>query len=167
MVNSALAALSGTNKDYRVDLISLALKGRKFSFDKVIKMIDDMVALLGEEQTTDDNKKEECEKNIDETEDKHKQLNVEIADLDKATKETKENIATLTDEIAALTKGIKDLDKQVAEATDVRKEAHEDFVTDLAANNAAVELLGLAKNRMNKFYNPKMYKAPPKRELSE
>merc|ERR1719387_1189509 len=25
----------------------------------------------------------------------------------------------------------------------------------------------MAKNRMNKFYNPKMYKAPPKRELSE
>merc|ERR1712032_1571618 len=76
-------------------------------------------------------------------------------------------IATLADEIAALTKGIKDLDKQVAEATDVRKEDHEDFVTNLAANNAAVELLGMAKNRMNKFYNPKMYKAPPKRELSE
>merc|ERR1719222_294141 len=126
-----------------------------------------MVALLGEEQVTDDNKKEECESNIDKTEDAHKQLNVEIADLDKATEETKEDIATLSDEIAALTKGIKDLDKQVAEATDVRKEAHEDFVTDLAANNAAVELLGLAKNRMNKFYNPKLYKAPPKSELSE
>jgi len=167
MINSALVALSSSKKDYRVDLISLALKGRKVSFDKVIKMIDDMVALLGEEQTTDDNKKEECEKNIDETEDKHKQLNVEIADLDKATEETKENIATLTDEIAALIKGIKDLDKQVAEATEVRKEDHEEFVTTLAANNAAVELLGLAKNRMNKFYNPKMYKAPPKRELSE
>merc|ERR1719215_2390438 len=25
----------------------------------------------------------------------------------------------------------------------------------------------MAKNRMNKFYNPKLYKAPPKRELSE
>merc|ERR1719424_1789360 len=24
-----------------------------------------------------------------------------------------------------------------------------------------------AKNRLNKFYNPKLYKAPPKRELSE
>merc|ERR1712032_1311134 len=74
-------------------------------------------------------------------------------------------IATLADEIAALTKGIKDLDKQVAEATDVRKEDEEDFVTNLAANNAAVELLGMAKNRINKFYNSKMYKA--KRELSE
>merc|ERR1719487_1451689 len=37
----------------------------------------------------------------------------------------------------------------------------------MASNTAAVELIGFAKNRMNKFYNPKMYKAPPKRELSE
>merc|ERR1719428_1393537 len=38
---------------------------------------------------------------------------------------------------------------------------------NLAANTAAVELIGMAKNRMNKFYNPKLYKAPPKRELTE
>ena len=37
----------------------------------------------------------------------------------------------------------------------------------LAGNNAAKDLLGFAKNRLNKFYNPKMYKAPPKRVLSE
>jgi len=165
--NAQEALRSTTSKDYRLDLISLALKGRKFSFDKVIKMVDDMVVLLGEEQKTDDDKKEECEANIDKTEDKHKELNVNIADLEKATEETKEAIATFGDEIVALTKGIKDLDKQVAEATDNRKEDHEEFVTTLAANNAAVELLGMAKNRMNKFYNPKLYNAPAKRELSE
>merc|ERR1719428_1192553 len=38
---------------------------------------------------------------------------------------------------------------------------------NLAANTAAVELIGMAKNRMNKFYNPSLYKAPPKRELTE
>merc|ERR1719506_799114 len=30
-----------------------------------------------------------------------------------------------------------------------------------------VMAMGLAKNRLRKFYSPKMYKAPPKRELSE
>merc|ERR1719158_2001661 len=166
MARSALAALHGS-KDYRLDLISLALKGRKVSFDKVLKMIDEMVTLLGEEQKTDDDKKEKCEADIDATEDKHKELNVAIADLGKAIEETKESIATLTDEIAALTKGIKDLDKSVAEATENRKEDHEDYVTNLAANTAAKDLLDFAKNRLNKFYNPKMYKAPPKRELTE
>merc|ERR1719261_752784 len=37
----------------------------------------------------------------------------------------------------------------------------------MANDAAAKELLGFAKNRLNKFYNPKLYKAPPKRELSE
>merc|ERR1719271_1510389 len=37
----------------------------------------------------------------------------------------------------------------------------------MASDTAAKEVLGFAKNRLNKFYNPKLYKAPPKRELSE
>merc|ERR1719463_228782 len=36
----------------------------------------------------------------------------------------------------------------------------------MASDSAAKELIGVAKNRLNKFYNPKLYKAPPKRELS-
>jgi len=59
------------------------------------------------------------------------------------------------------------LDKSVAEATATRKEEHDDFVATLAANSAAKDLLGFAKNRLNKFYNPKLYKAPAKRQLSE
>merc|ERR1719504_648703 len=31
----------------------------------------------------------------------------------------------------------------------------------MASHAAAKELLGFAKNRLNKFYNPKLYKAPP------
>merc|ERR1719160_1424098 len=37
----------------------------------------------------------------------------------------------------------------------------------MSSNTAAKELIGFAKNRMQKFYNPTLYKAPPKRELSE
>jgi len=165
----ALAVSRGRGKarDYRVGLIMMALKGGKVSFDKVIKMVDDMIKLLGEEQTDDDAKKMYCEKQIDKTEDELKELNHEEADLEKAVADTKEMIATLTDEIDALVKGIKELDKQVAEATVTRKEEHEDFVEGLAANHAAKDILAIAKNRLAKFYDPKMYKAPPKRELTE
>jgi len=69
--------------------------------------------------------------------------------------------------IKALEAGIAALDKSVAEATVQRKEEHEAFGELMAADSAAVELLGFAKNRLNKFYNPKMYKAAPKRVLSE
>merc|ERR1719158_153601 len=37
----------------------------------------------------------------------------------------------------------------------------------MASDSAAKQLLGFAKNRLNKFYNPKLYKAPPKRELTD
>jgi septal ring factor EnvC (AmiA/AmiB activator) len=81
--------------------------------------------------------------------------------------DAEERIATLKDELAALTKGIADLDKSVADATQTRQEENAAYTDNMANNNAAKELIGIAKNRMNKFYNPKMYVAPPKRELSE
>jgi len=163
----ALTALKGGTKDPRLDLIALALHGRKVSFAKVIVMIDEMVALLGKEQVVDEEKKAYCEAEFDAAEDEKKALERAIGDLEKAIEENKAAVATLTDEIADLEQGIKDLDKQVAEATEQRKAEHEDYVENLASNNAAKDLLEIAKNRMNKFYNPKLYKPAAKRELTE
>jgi len=126
-----------------------------------------MSALLKKEQVDDNDKKEYCEKMIDQTEDKVKELELSISDLAKAVADAKEGIATGAEEVEALADGIKALDKQVAEATEQRKEEHADSVETLASDNAAKELIGIAKNRMNKFYNPKLYKAAPKRELTE
>jgi septal ring factor EnvC (AmiA/AmiB activator) len=164
----ALSALNAPGHvDYRLDLISLALKGKKVSTDKVIKMIDDMVVLLKKEQGDDDDKKEMCEKQLDKAEDDLKVTETTISDLEKEIADTKESIATLTDEVAALKKGIEELDKMVEDATYNRKEENEDYQSLMANDAAAKELIGMAKNRMNKFYNPSMYKAPPKRELTE
>merc|ERR550514_366761 len=167
MKQQALQVLrqSGGN-DYRLKLIQTALTG-KGTFDKVLKMIDDMVALLGGEQVDDESKKEYCGSLIDKTEDEMKELDHAIAGLDMSIQEKKGQVATLADDIAALVEGIEDLDKAVAEATATRKEEHEDYVDNMASNNAAKDIIGIAKNRLQKFYNPKLYKAPPKRELSE
>jgi chromosome segregation ATPase len=164
MAMRAATAL-GHHKDHRMDLISLSLKGRKVNFDKVIKMIDDMVGILGNEQKSDDSKKAFCEKEIDRTEDDIKILKQTQDDLSKASDDAKESIATLAEEIAALAAGVVALDKEVAEATAVRKEENAEFKDVLASNTAAVDLLGAAKNRLNKFYNPKLYKAPPARSM--
>jgi chromosome segregation ATPase len=130
-------------------------------------MIDDMVVLLGKEQTDDDNKKEYCTIQFDMTDDKKKGLERTISDLEKSIADGKELVSTLTSEIDTLKDGIVKLDREVAEATMIRKEEHEDFAAELAANKAASEIIEFAKNRMNKFYNPKLYKPPPKRELTE
>jgi len=126
-----------------------------------------MVALLKEEQVDDDSKKEYCAEQFDLAEDKQKELERAISQLEKAIAEAKEAVATLADEIKALSAGIVALDKSVAEATEQRKEENSDYKTLMASDGAAKEILGFAKNRLNKFYNPKLYKAPPKRELSE
>ncbi len=40
--------------------ISLALKGKRIRMEKVIKLIDDLVAELKQDQINDDSKKEHC-----------------------------------------------------------------------------------------------------------
>merc|ERR1719461_2112596 len=58
----------------------------------------------------------------------------------------------------ALAKGIKELDKSVAEATEQRKEENSEYKDLKQGDVAAKEILLFAKNRLNKFYAPKLYK---------
>merc|ERR1719428_770110 len=150
----------------KLDFIALALHGKTAGFDFVIKMMEDMIANLKKEQEDDDAKKEYCLKEFDEADDKKKSLETAISDLETAIADAEESITTLKTEIEALDDGIKALDKSVVEATEQRKEENEDFTANAAANAACKELIAFAKNRLNKFYNPKLYKAPPKREIT-
>merc|ERR1719322_2376987 len=129
-------------------------------------MIDDMTALLKKEQQDDDDKKEYCLTELDVSDDKKKALELTVSDEKSAIATAKEDIATVEKEIAALKAAISDLDKAVAEATEQRKAENADYTELMSSNTAAKELLGFAKNRLNKFYNPKLYKAPAKDELS-
>merc|ERR1719398_626408 len=162
----ALAVLRA-NRRPELNFIALALQGKKVDFSKVIGMIDEMVKTLGAEQQDDNDKKEYCETQFDLADDKKKALEREISNLEKAIEKENEGIKALAEEIKALEAGIKALDKSVAEATEQRKEENADYTELMASDGAAKEILGFAKNRLNKFYNPKLYKALPKRKLSE
>merc|ERR1719504_574204 len=140
----------------KLDLIALALQGKAKGFEVVTKMIEGMIANLHKEQEDDDAKKEYCLKSFDEADDKKKGLENAIADLDTAIADAEEAITTLKTEIEALSDGIKELDKSVEEATEQRKEENEEYTALMAGNGAAKELLAFAKNRLNKFYNPKL-----------
>merc|ERR1719210_1577977 len=160
------AQAAGRPNRAQLDLIALALTGKKVEFGKVIKMIDDMVSLLKEEQVDDNNKKEYCLLEFDTSDDKKKALERKLADENAAIASAQKAIETLTEEIAALEAGIAALDKAVMEATDQRKEENADYKELMASDTAAKQLLGIAKNRLNKFYNPKLYNPPAKTELS-
>merc|ERR1719189_1300221 len=83
------------------------------------------------------------------------------SDLESAIALSQQNIETLTEEMAALTAGIQELDKSVADATANRKAEHEEYNELIASNSAAKEVLGMAKNRLQQFYNPKLAKSAP------
>jgi chromosome segregation ATPase len=148
----------------QLDLIALALNGKTQGFDKVIGMIDDMVGNLKKEQADDEAKKEYCDKEFDTSEDKKKELDLKVSDSATAIEELEGSIAALAEEIAALVAGIKALDKAVAEATEIRKSENADYKELKQSDTAAKEILAMAKNRLNKFYNPKLYTPPPVEE---
>merc|ERR1719384_782260 len=152
---------------HRLDFVLLALHGRKVGFDKIVKLIDGLVATLKTEQQDDEHKKEYCEAQFDLSDDKRKVLVRSIGDTETVIEENKERLATLVEEIKALQAGIAALDKSVADATAQRKAESADNKEVEASNGAAKELILFAKNRLQKFYNPKLYKAAPDRVLSE
>merc|ERR1719261_1380761 len=162
----AMAMLRNTHRP-ELDLIALALRGKSAGFAQVIGLIDAMVVTLKTEQKDDDEKKTYCAEEFDLADDKKKGLELDIKDTETALEEAHGEKEKLQDEVAALEAGIKALEKSVAEATEQRKEENAEYKELMANDGAAKELLEFAKNRLNKFYNPKLYKPPAKRELSE
>merc|ERR1719188_2791904 len=100
----------------------LSLSGRKVSFAKVITMIDQMIAMLKEEQLSDEHNKEYCELQFDESDDKKKELEHTMEVMTNEEQKATAAIEKLTEEIAALVAGIKALDESVASATEQRNE---------------------------------------------
>merc|ERR1719482_1461757 len=152
----------GSDKEHSVNrrLILAALKSGAGGFEKVNTMIDGMNEVLEGEQVADDKQDVWCLAELDKAKEEAKATEGDIGDLAAAIDSQRDAIETTAAEIEALKKGLEELDKDVAEATEQRKDEHAEYVDETAANQAALELLGMAKNRLNKFYNPTLYKAP-------
>merc|ERR1719238_1987992 len=148
-------------------LIEFGLKSKAVDFSKILAMIDGMAKVLGEEQKDDDATKAYCDKELTKTAQEKKDTEEAISASEAAIEEMTDESATLADEIKRLGKEVKDLDKAVAEATEQRKEEHGEFITFQTENNAALQLIEKAKNKLFKFYRPNQYKEAPKRELTE
>jgi len=138
-----------------LDFIGLALRGDRVSMDQVVKLIDSLIETLKKEQRSDNNKKDYCSEQFDQSESKQENLKQTKKDLAVSIEECKEGLATVDDEVAALKASIAELDKSVAEATEQRKEENKEYKELMANSAAAKELIVMAKKRLGKFYNPK------------
>lgn len=166
-VQKILKRIATNSSNPAVSLIAYSMKTNKVDFSKVTQMIDDLVKVLKDEQKNDDEHKGYCEKEIDTAEDKQKGHNRDVASHSSRKQETEGSIQAIKGEIATLQTGIVDLDKSVAEASAQRKAEHDEYVQTSAENQASLGLIEFAKNRMMKFYNPKLYKAPAAQEMTE
>merc|ERR1719463_26713 len=166
-----LAGVASKAKDTHLNLLLYTL-GSKLKmksasgFDDVVKMIDDMVVLLGKQQKEDEKQKAYCEGEFEKAADEEAASKTKLAQTDAKLAELTDSIGTLMEEISGLEASISALDKSVADATEQRKEEHAAYVEQMQMNEAAMGLVEKAKNRMQKFYNPTLYKAPPKTEAT-
>jgi len=162
----SLAQVSRSHQT-QLSLIASALKSKSVDFSKITEQIDGMVDVLGKEQADDDSQKDFCDAEFEKSAAEKKDTEEAIASLAASIEEMTATVSTLSSEIETLQAEIKALDKAVAEATEQRKEEHATFVQAQAENQAATQLVEAAKNKLNKFYRPNLYKAPERRELTE
>merc|ERR1719269_117725 len=125
-----------------------------------------MVALLGKQQAEDDKQKTWCEGEFEKSADEEAAAKTQKSAIQAEIAELGDEIAELIEAVNVLKSEISELDKTVADATESRKEDHAAYVESMQLSEVAVGLIGKAKNRLQKFYNPTLYKAPPKTEMT-
>lgn len=136
-------------------------------FSKILKMIDDMVVLLKDEQAEDNKAREFGEKTLRDSATEKKETETKIASLNDAIAEFESGIEAQKATIKDKKKEVKQLDKAAAEATETRKKEHAEYEELVGLNSSAIQLLEKAKNKLNRVYNPNLYNAPKERELTE
>mmetsp|Transcript_44640 Transcript_44640/g.95249 ORF Transcript_44640/g.95249 Transcript_44640/m.95249 type:complete len:703 (-) Transcript_44640:40-2148(-) len=164
---AAVRNIASHSRNPGLDLLTMAMTAKTSSFEKVMKQVDGMVDALHKEQADDDSKKQYCKDELHTSEQTQKELQRKLKTLAHEISDHDDNLVRLHKQVEELEQGIKDLDKAVEDATQNRKDEHEEYLVELQQNQAAMQVLDFAKNRLNKFYNPKDYKAAPKRELTE
>lgn len=135
-------------------------------FSKVIKMVDDMVALLKQEAQDDLNSRDKCTADFNDSEAEKKEvghaiegLNASIEELAAVASQKAEVMQKSSEEIAASKTAM-------AEATAQRKTDNADFIVAVDLNKQAVTLIQKAKNKLNGFYNPQLVPKEKAPELS-
>merc|ERR1719281_1434436 len=96
----------------------LKMSSKAQGLESVIKMIDDMVVLLGKDQSDDDTSKTFCEDELEKAGDEQKAATEKKGAIEAEIAEATDSVSELADQIATLEQDIKDLDKSVAQATE-------------------------------------------------
>merc|ERR1719262_1003748 len=150
----------------KMRLVQKASAEGAVDFSEIFKMIDEMIAILTKDNKDDAAQKDFCIAELTKTEAEKAATDDKLNSLTATLSELADSSAEVAEKITALQESVASLDKDVAEATEQRKKEHETYTADSQSSTIALELIAKAKNRLQKFYNPTLYKAPPKKEMT-
>jgi len=136
----------------------------KVDFSKVIKMIDDMVKILKQEQTADEHSRETCTKNLNKNDAARKDNQNALDGLSATVEELEGKIADTKDAISKANDEIKELDQNVADSTENRKSENADFTKNVMEQKLVMKILAQAKNRLEQFYRADVAQKEKKQE---
>merc|ERR1719379_1720631 len=150
----ALAQKSGSGA-----VLALAAQAQLDAFEKVKKMIDEMVAVLKKDQEDEVKHRDFCVEEFDENEKQTLVKSNEIKDLEGLIAKSEATMKTLDEEMAALKDSIKEMQKQMAKASEERELQNKDFQTVVADQRATQEILKKALKRLESFYKKALLQA--------
>mgnify|MGYP002803545099 CR=1 FL=1 len=152
-MDCAAAALAAAGRDLeKEELVSLSLRLKSGSFDKVKEAIEGMMRALTQEQKDEVLKHDECQKDFDEN----------TASTDEKTEKQemskiqmggwKNEITAVEEEISKLKGQVTDLQAQMKAAQESRAKENSDFVSMAADQRTTQKILGEAQEVLQKVY---------------
>mmetsp|Transcript_110957 Transcript_110957/g.313933 ORF Transcript_110957/g.313933 Transcript_110957/m.313933 type:complete len:565 (+) Transcript_110957:406-2100(+) len=157
-----LAEVARRHQDW--SLASLAVRVRLDGFARVKEVMDKMLSELQKQQKEEHEKREFCNKQIDETEDEIKRGENTKEDLEEKAKALDGSIATLTDEIEDLKRDVASMEVSLKQAGEERRAQNSLFQSSVADQRATVNILNKALARLRAFYALPQTSAAAKRE---
>merc|ERR1719386_348334 len=112
-----------------------------------------MVAVLGKETEADEKQKEWCVNQFDEADDEKRAHEDAVSGFEAKEEDLADAMAAAKDEVETLGKEIQEIDKATVLATEQRKQEHADYYDSMTMNDAALQLLAKAKDKLAKFYS--------------
>lgn len=123
-------------------------------FDKLNKMVQNMILTLTTDQKEDDKQLSWCKGETETVESQLISVKEEVKTFKQKLEEVKNEVKVASDEISVLMAEVKELDAAVAEATATRKQQQALYVQTISELNIASGLLKKASERMAQQYAP-------------
>jgi len=136
-------------------------------FNKVKRMIEEMVAKLMSEQEGEAQHKEWCDKEITETQRSLQNKNDKLDDVTTFVDKQQAMATKLGDEITTLMKEIGQIDEAVQQATQMRQTEHEDFLKASKQQDAGQKACAMAIKVLRSYYDGGSFVQRSTQEMTE